>query len=75
MWTTFKKSSRSPIVGVVESKKFGIILERERELDMKTWLVFNSKMDVIGSVRAEGYTQAFVIAQNRFRYVDYIQEV
>ncbi len=42
---------------------------------MTTWLVFNSRMDVIGSVRAEGYTQAFVIAQNRFRYVDYIQEV
>lgn len=42
---------------------------------MTTWLVFNSRMDVIGSVRAEGYTQAFAIAKNRFRYVDYIQEV
>jgi len=42
---------------------------------MTTWLVFNSRMDVIGSVRAEGYTQAFAIAQNRFRHVDYIQEV
>jgi hypothetical protein len=31
MWTTFKKSSRSPIVGVVESKKFGKIISRERE--------------------------------------------
>lgn len=44
-------------------------------MKMKTWLVFNSKMIVVGSVRAEGYTEAFSLAQNRFRYVDYIQEV
>ena len=49
--------------------------EKKERMKMKTWLVFNSKMDVVGSVRAEGYTEAFMIAQNRFRYVEYIQEV
>lgn len=39
------------------------------------WLVFNSRMDVIGTVFANGYTEAFAIARNRFRYVDYIQEI
>lgn len=41
---------------------------------MKTWLVFNSRMDVIGSVSADGYTEAFMVAQRRFGYVEYIQE-
>ena len=42
---------------------------------MMRWLVFNSRMDVIGTVFADGYTEAFVIARNRFRDVDYIQEI
>ena len=41
---------------------------------MKRWLVFNSRMDVIGKVFADGYTAAFIAARNRYRYVDYIQE-
>ena len=41
---------------------------------MKTWLVFNARMDVVGTVRAEGYTEAFIVARRRFAYVDYIQE-
>jgi hypothetical protein len=42
---------------------------------MMKWLVFNSRMDVIGTVVADGYTQAFIVASNRFRDVDYIQEI
>jgi hypothetical protein len=32
-------------------------------------------MDVIGTVIADGYTQAFIVARNSFRDVDYIQEI
>ena len=41
---------------------------------MKTWLVFDRRMEVIGTVRAEAYSQAFTLAMSRFRYVEYIQE-
>ena len=41
---------------------------------MKTWLVFDRRMEVIGTVRAEGYSEAFMLAMSRFRYVEYIQE-
>lgn len=42
---------------------------------MMRWLVFNSRMDVIGTVFADGYTAAFIEARRRFRDVDYIQEI
>ena len=38
------------------------------------WMVFNSRMDVIGTVYADNYTSAFIEARRRFRDVDYIQE-
>lgn len=40
---------------------------------MMRWMVFNSRMDVIGMVYAEDYTEAFMIAQRKFRNVDYIR--
>lgn len=39
------------------------------------WMVFNSRMDVIGTVYADGYTEAFIIAKRKFRYVEYIQKM
>ena len=42
---------------------------------MMRWLVFNSRMDVIGTVFADGFTAAFIEARRRFRDVDYIQEI
>lgn len=58
---------------VVGRAKFGsLVLERKKK--MKTWLVFNRRMDVVGTVRAESYNEAFAIAEKRFRYVEYIQE-
>ena len=41
---------------------------------MKKFLVFNSRMDVIGTVYAANYTLAFSEARYMFRDVDYIQE-
>ena len=41
---------------------------------MMRWMVFNSRMDVVGTVYADGYTAAFIEARRRFRDVDYIQE-
>jgi hypothetical protein len=41
---------------------------------MMRWMVFNSKMDVIGTIVADNYTEAFAVAQRRFRYVEYIQK-
>lgn len=32
-------------------------------------------MDVIGTVYADGYTEAFIIAKRKFRYVEYIREM
>lgn len=42
---------------------------------MMRWMVFNSRMDFIGFVTADGYTEAFIIARRKFRNVDYIQEM
>lgn len=39
------------------------------------WLVFNSRMDVVGTVIADGYTAAFIKARRIFQDVDYIQEI
>lgn len=41
---------------------------------MMRWMVFNSKMEVIGTVVADGYTEAFAMAQRLFRYVECIQK-
>lgn len=41
---------------------------------MVTWLVFNSRMDVIGTIVAHNYTEAFNEARYMFRDVDYIQQ-
>ena len=61
-------------MGVVGRAKFGSLVLEERKKKMKTWLVFNRRMDVVGTVRAESYNEAFAIAEKRFRYVEYIQE-
>lgn len=39
------------------------------------WLVFNSRMDVIGTVFASNFTMAWLEARNKFRDADYIQEI
>lgn len=38
------------------------------------WLVFNGDMEVIGTVFADGYTEAFILARRRFGYVEYIEQ-
>ena len=42
---------------------------------MKKWMVFDRRMEVVGFVSAANYTLAFIEAKNRFRDVDYIQEM
>jgi len=39
------------------------------------WMVFNSKMDVIGVVIANDYNDAWYVANRKYRYVEYIQEM
>jgi hypothetical protein len=39
------------------------------------WLVFNGNMQVIGTVVADGYTEAFMVARCRFGYVEYIEQL
>lgn len=42
---------------------------------MKKWLVFNEKMDCIGSVMADDFNDAWAIASQKYRSVDYIQPI
>lgn len=39
------------------------------------WMVYNDRMECIGIVVADGYTEAFIVARNKYRNVDYIQEI
>jgi hypothetical protein len=41
---------------------------------MMEWMVYDSRMNVIGTVFADNYTSAFIEARRRFPKVDYIQE-
>jgi hypothetical protein len=41
---------------------------------MMKWMVYDSRMNVIGTVIANNYTLAFIEARRRFPKVDYIQE-
>ena len=41
---------------------------------MMRWMVFNERMDVIGTVYADNYTEAFIVARRRYPEVDYTQE-
>lgn len=42
---------------------------------MKKWLVFNEKMDCIGSVMADDFNDAWAIASRKYRNVDYIRPI
>ena len=39
-----------------------------------TYLVFNGRMEVVGTVKAQSYNEAYSLACERFRYVEYIEE-
>ena len=41
---------------------------------MKSWMVFDHRMEVIGFVSADNYTSAFMEAKRKYRRVEYIQE-
>lgn len=42
---------------------------------MMKWMVFNARMDVIGIVVANDYNEAWSKANDRWSYVEYIQEI
>lgn len=39
------------------------------------WMVYNSRMDCIGIVTADNYTEAFIVARRKYRQADYIQQI
>lgn len=39
------------------------------------WMVFDHRMECVGIVVADNYTEAFIIARQKYRNTDYIQEI